>query len=92
MVDKPTGEQLLAAWRGEESDYELVREETQPNRHGYDYRYFFRRSSDGTFWGTRGVSERGGDYITLRDDPDTVDINRVGPKTIQAAVYSATPA
>lgn len=97
-IAKATAQQLRAAWREEDDAFgpdekplfEMVREETDPDDHGYAYTYVFKRLEDETFWSTSGVSQGGGVYHTLNDG-DASDPTRVWPHTVSSTEYRPTP-
>lgn len=79
-LQTPTGSELRASWREDNDDFELVHEDTGPDDHGYSYTRVFRRVADDTYWEIIGVNQGGGDYDTLRDDPEYITVSRVFPK------------
>lgn len=87
-IEKPTGQQLCDCWMEEGTeDFEFITEEMDYDDHGYAYTRIFKRLSDETYWAVYGVSQSGGDYDSLRDDPKTTTVRQVRPKQVMATEW-----
>ena len=73
----------------EEIGLELVQSNSDSSwRHGTYERDVYSRKSDGTFWEVPYRLSGDGEYNTLRDNPDMVEIYQVYPKEVISTVYT----
>ncbi len=91
MTVPATKKELMAAWQGDNDDFNLVHEEYDNNwRHGTNNKDVWQRVSDGTYWRCCYRRSWDGEYDGM-DEEDTFSVEQVWPREVTTTVYDDTP-
>jgi hypothetical protein len=89
-ITKPTPKEIRDAWMEATEDFEQVHEEADPSwRHGCYMHTVFKRIADNTFWAVNWQCSGDGEYNTLRDEVNSIEVFQVEPKEVTTTIYTA---